>query len=193
MLSHVQLFVTPWNVKPTRPLCLWNFPGKKTGAGCHFLLQGFIHVYTSPNKYLYIHTCTCVYVYIFSTGESWLSSLCQAVTTSPTGAQSARPSRSEDHKRLSPKKKEETKTCLFLPLMLVRRVCCRTEGPSPQSRMWVPVSGSQKLKKDQRKGRAIVGTLGLSLQGGKCRLQFSFLSATWHTMAYFLFRGLVPD
>ena len=21
-------------------LCLWNFPGKNTGVGCHFLLQG---------------------------------------------------------------------------------------------------------------------------------------------------------
>ena len=27
-------------LKPTRFLCPWNFPGKSTGAGCHFLLQG---------------------------------------------------------------------------------------------------------------------------------------------------------
>ena len=26
----------PW---PTRLLCPWNFPGKSTGVGCHFLLQ----------------------------------------------------------------------------------------------------------------------------------------------------------
>ena len=25
---------------PTRLLCPWDFPGKNTGAGCHFLLQG---------------------------------------------------------------------------------------------------------------------------------------------------------
>ena len=25
---------------PTRPLCPWDFPGKKTGVDCHFLLQG---------------------------------------------------------------------------------------------------------------------------------------------------------
>ena len=25
---------------PTRLLCLWHFPGKNIGAGCHFLLQG---------------------------------------------------------------------------------------------------------------------------------------------------------
>ena len=25
---------------PARLLCLWNFPGKNSGAGCHFILQG---------------------------------------------------------------------------------------------------------------------------------------------------------
>ena len=34
MLSHVQLFVTP-----ARLLCPWDFLGKNTGVGCHFLLQ----------------------------------------------------------------------------------------------------------------------------------------------------------
>ena len=32
-------FVTPWTA-PARILCPWNFPGKNTGVGCHFLLQG---------------------------------------------------------------------------------------------------------------------------------------------------------
>ena len=26
--------------QPTRRLCLWDSPGKNTGMGCHFLLQG---------------------------------------------------------------------------------------------------------------------------------------------------------
>ena len=30
----------PHGLQPTRPLCPWNFPGKNTGVGCHFLLQG---------------------------------------------------------------------------------------------------------------------------------------------------------
>ena len=34
-------FVTPWTVAPPRLLCPWDFPGKNTGIGCHFLLQGF--------------------------------------------------------------------------------------------------------------------------------------------------------
>ena len=37
-LSCVQLFVTPWTV--ACQALAWNFPGKNTGAGCHFLLQG---------------------------------------------------------------------------------------------------------------------------------------------------------
>ena len=32
MLSRVRLLL---------PLCPWDSPGKKTGMGCHFLLQGF--------------------------------------------------------------------------------------------------------------------------------------------------------
>ena len=38
LFSHEQLIVIPWTV-PTRLLCPWNFPGKNTGVGCHFLLQ----------------------------------------------------------------------------------------------------------------------------------------------------------
>ena len=30
----------PQGLQPTRLLCLWDFPGKNTGVGCHFLLQG---------------------------------------------------------------------------------------------------------------------------------------------------------
>ena len=34
MLSCVQPFVTPWTVAHQ---ALWNFPGKNTEVGCHFL------------------------------------------------------------------------------------------------------------------------------------------------------------
>ena len=36
-----QTFLPPRGVYPTRLLCPWDFSGKNTGAGCHFLLQGF--------------------------------------------------------------------------------------------------------------------------------------------------------
>ena len=39
VLSCVQLFETAWTVAP-RLLCPWDFSGKNTGVGCHFLLQG---------------------------------------------------------------------------------------------------------------------------------------------------------
>ena len=30
----------PYRLQPARLLCPWDFPGKNTGVGCHFLLQG---------------------------------------------------------------------------------------------------------------------------------------------------------
>ena len=39
LLSRVRLFATPWTVV-YQLLCPWDFPGKNTGLGCHFLLQG---------------------------------------------------------------------------------------------------------------------------------------------------------
>ena len=38
-LSCVQL-LRPHGLQPARLLCLWDFPGKNTETGCHFLLQG---------------------------------------------------------------------------------------------------------------------------------------------------------
>ena len=37
-LIYMQLFCDPLT-QPTRLLCPWDFPGKKAGVGCHFLLQ----------------------------------------------------------------------------------------------------------------------------------------------------------
>ena len=42
MLSHVQLFVTPWTVACQAPP--WNFPSKDTRVSCHFILQGILPV-----------------------------------------------------------------------------------------------------------------------------------------------------
>ena len=39
MLSSVQL-LPPHEPQPARLLQTWRFPGKNTGVGCHFLLQG---------------------------------------------------------------------------------------------------------------------------------------------------------
>ena len=39
-LSGVSDSFWPWGLLPARLLCPWDFPGKYTGVGCHFLLQG---------------------------------------------------------------------------------------------------------------------------------------------------------
>ena len=38
MFSHVLFFCNP--MEPTGFLCSWGSPGKITGVGCNFLLQG---------------------------------------------------------------------------------------------------------------------------------------------------------
>ena len=42
LLSHsvVSDSSRPHGLQPTRLLCPWDFSGKSTGVGCHFLLQG---------------------------------------------------------------------------------------------------------------------------------------------------------
>ena len=45
-MSVAQLCPTLWpdGLQPTRLLCPWDFPGKDTGMGCHFLLQGIFPI-----------------------------------------------------------------------------------------------------------------------------------------------------
>ena len=38
--SVVSDYLGPQGLGPDRLLCPWNFPGKNTAVGCHFLLQG---------------------------------------------------------------------------------------------------------------------------------------------------------
>ena len=43
LLLITKLCVTlsqPHGLEPARVLCLWDFPGKNTGVGCHSLFQG---------------------------------------------------------------------------------------------------------------------------------------------------------
>ena len=50
-LCHVRLFAAP-----TRLLCPWEFSGKKTGAGCHCLLQGvFLTQGLNPHLLCLLH------------------------------------------------------------------------------------------------------------------------------------------
>ena len=38
--SQSSLTLWPHGLEPARLLCLWDFSGKDTGVGCHFLFQG---------------------------------------------------------------------------------------------------------------------------------------------------------
>ena len=40
-------------LSPTRLLCLWDSPGKNTGAGCNFLLQGIFPTQESNSRLLH--------------------------------------------------------------------------------------------------------------------------------------------
>ena len=40
MCSVISDSLCPHGLQPATLLCPWNFPGKNTGVGCHFLLQG---------------------------------------------------------------------------------------------------------------------------------------------------------
>ena len=49
-----QSCLTLWDpMEATRLLCLWDFPGKSTGVGCHFLLQGIFLTQGSNPGLLY--------------------------------------------------------------------------------------------------------------------------------------------
>ena len=41
-------------LRPTKLLCPWDFPGKNTGVGCHFLLQGIFPAQRSDPHLLYL-------------------------------------------------------------------------------------------------------------------------------------------
>ena len=61
-LSHVWLW--PHGLWPTRHLCPWDSPGKNTGVGCHFLLQGiFLTQELNPHfcisRQILYHWATC--------------------------------------------------------------------------------------------------------------------------------------
>ena len=51
--------VVPDSVRPSRLLCPWDSPGKNTGVGCHFLLQG-IFLTQGPNSGL-LHCTQILY------------------------------------------------------------------------------------------------------------------------------------
>ena len=55
MFSYVQLFVTR-GLSSARLLCLWDSPGKHTGAGCIFSFRG----YSQPRDQAHVASNSCI-------------------------------------------------------------------------------------------------------------------------------------
>ena len=73
VLSHLVLSdsLQPHELQHSRLLCPWDFPGKNTGVGCHFLLQGRNRLQFDNAVYL----CTMA-----SSGEAEWRQLTQSLT-----------------------------------------------------------------------------------------------------------------
>ena len=57
VFMHAQLFLIllrPHGLWPSRILCLWDFPGKNTRVGCHFLLQEMFQIQRSNLHLLHL-------------------------------------------------------------------------------------------------------------------------------------------
>ena len=67
-LSHAQLFATPWTVACTKLLHPWDFPGKSTGVGCHFVLQGIFSTQGSNPGLLH---CRQTLYHLSHQGSPW--------------------------------------------------------------------------------------------------------------------------
>ena len=52
--SVVSDSLQPHGLEPARLLSPWDFPGKNTGVGCHFLLQG---IFTTQGSNLHLLLC----------------------------------------------------------------------------------------------------------------------------------------
>ena len=58
----------PHGLQPARLLCQWDFPGKNTGVGCHFFLQGiFLTQGSNPHLLCLLHWQAGS----FTTGATW--------------------------------------------------------------------------------------------------------------------------
>ena len=68
LLSHVWLFCDLMDCSPPSPHCSWDFSGKNTGMGCHFLHQGIF-----PTQGLNLHLLLGRQIlYHWATGKPWM-------------------------------------------------------------------------------------------------------------------------
>ena len=68
----------PHGLQPARLLCPWNSPGKNTGVGCHFFLQGIFPTPGSNPHLLWLLQCRQI-LYCWATGEAQMRSWGEAI------------------------------------------------------------------------------------------------------------------
>ena len=59
---------TPWTIAHQYSLCPWDFPGKNTGVGCHFLLQIFLTQGLKPHL---LHWQADFFFFFFNHWATW--------------------------------------------------------------------------------------------------------------------------
>ena len=73
--SVVSDSLRPHGLEPARLLCPWNFSGRNTGVGCHFLLQGIF----SARDRIHVSCISRQILYQWATGKASLMSWCTPV------------------------------------------------------------------------------------------------------------------
>ena len=75
LVSCVWFFAMPLTI-PTRLLCPWDYPGKNTGVGCHFSLQGIVP--TQDQSHV-----SCISKWFFTIEQRKSFVLCQVINPRP--------------------------------------------------------------------------------------------------------------
>ena len=73
LCSHICDSSWPHGLQPARLLCPWDFPGKKTRVGCHFLLQRIFPIQESNPGLLSISCIAGTFFYHWATREAFSS------------------------------------------------------------------------------------------------------------------------
>ena len=71
--------VRPHKCQPTRLRCPWDFPGKNTGVGCHFLLQGIFP--TQGSNLGLLHCRQTLYCLSHQGSPSWRLTVPKTIKT----------------------------------------------------------------------------------------------------------------
>ena len=80
--NHLVLSDSLWShgLQPIRLLCPWNSPGKNTGVGCHFLLQG---IFSTQGSNPGLPHCRQTLYWLSHQGNHWSGGQNQMTQTQP--------------------------------------------------------------------------------------------------------------